>query len=120
MPGARHDLVGWWPGGKEPTPVPGRCPAQGPYEGDEVRTPEGNDEERALDLSAELDALLGFTPTDSYILIVVDPSAGGLQAYGPIAGAAIHDAAAAMRRRLREDGVHGVSVNVLPLYSPED
>ena len=82
-------------------------------------TPEdGSDEERVLDLGAVLDAALGFAPAESYILLVVDAAAGGIQAYGPYSEAAIRDAATAMREQFRADGVVGVSVNVLPLYRP--
>lgn len=80
---------------------------------------EGDDEERVLDLGAILDAALGIPPTESSVLLVVDPSAAGVQAYGPYPGAAVQEAATAMRKQLREDGVDGVSVHVLALHAPE-
>ena len=73
-----------------------------------------------FDLGDTLDALLGFSSAESYVLLVVDPSAGGIQAYGPYTEQAIHESAAAMRDQFREDGIEGVSVHVLPLHGPED
>lgn len=78
------------------------------------------DEERVFDLGAALDALLGFSPAASYVLLVVDPTAGGIQAYGPYADDAVHDAASAMRDQFRDDDIEGVSVHVLPLHDPDE
>lgn len=75
-------------------------------------------DELFLDLGASLDAVLGFSPAETYILLVVDPAAGGVQAYGPYPKHAVHDEATAMRDQFRNDGIEGVSVHVLPLHRP--
>jgi hypothetical protein len=80
---------------------------------------EGADEMRALDLGAFLDTILGLPSAENYILLVVDPPTSGVQAYGPYTQVAVRDAATAMRKQLRADGVDGVSVHVLALHSPE-
>jgi hypothetical protein len=91
------------------------------YDAGGSRSPEGGQSDgRVFDLGVPLDALLGHAAADSYILLVIDPSAGGLQAYGPYSEAEADTAAATMRGQFRDESIEGVSVHVLPLYAPGD
>ena len=82
-----------------------------------VADDEGRDEP-SLDLGNTLDDMLGHEPAAQFTVLVVDPSAGGLQVYGPYGRPDADRAAAEMREQFAVVGLGEVSVHVLPLHRP--
>ncbi|WP_433783347.1 hypothetical protein ACQPX6_25215 [Actinomycetospora sp. CA-101289] len=72
------------------------------------------------DLGATLDQFLGLPGTESWVVFVADPAAGGAHAYGPFARHQTGPAVTQVREQLHRDGMIGVEVHVIPLHPPDE